>query len=73
MAVTYLTEKGNRRDPYEIDGGVMASLGRAGCMRYMRLTPYMHLVQTFGLQVDVTAAVAVDSITLKVKQQGVVR
>lgn len=73
LALTYQSEKGSRRDPYEIDGGIMAAVCRQGCMRYMRLTPQMNLVQTFGLQADVIGAVAVDGITIKVKQQGVVR
>ena len=73
LALTYLSEKGNRHDPYEIDGGDMAEFHGEGCMRYMRFTPHMHLVQTFGFRADITSAVAVDGITIKVKQQGVVR
>lgn len=73
VALTYLSEKGNRRDPYEIDGGELAALGSEGGLRSTRLTPYMNLIQTFGIRVDATAAMAVDGITIKVRQQGVVR
>ncbi len=73
VALTYLSEKGNRRDPYEIDGGELAAMGNEGGLRSMRLTPHTHLIQTFGIRVDATAAMAVDGITIKVKQQGVVR
>ena len=73
LALTYTSEKGNRRDPYEMDGGELATTGMEGCRRYLRFTPQMNLVQTFGLQADISGAVAVDGITIKVKQQGVVR
>lgn len=73
LAVTYVTEKGTYRDPYELEGGELAAFGHNGCIRQMRLTPHMHLVQSFGLRADITAGVAVDGITIKVRQQGAVR
>ena len=73
MHLTYITEKGNRRDPYTLEGDTFAVLGNQGYLRQMRVTPYIRLVQSFGIRADFCGTLAVDGIMMKVTQQGVVR
>lgn len=70
VQVTYVTERGRIRDPYRMQNSLMSG---EGYLPRRRLTPNVHLVQAFGLCLDSPMALELDEITIKVRQQGVVR
>ena len=70
VQVTYITEKGRIYDPYRLKHGVT---GGEGYLCRRRLTPNVHMAQAFGLRLDSPAAIELDEIQIKLRQQGVVR
>lgn len=70
LVVTYVTERGRRTDPYRMKN---TTLDDTGCCLSRHLTPNVGMVQTFGLEIDSRSAVEVDSLSIKIKTQGVVR
>ncbi len=70
LLVTYVTEKGRHLDPYRMKN---TGIDGVGCCPVRHLTPNVRMVQSFGLQIESQSAIEVDSLTIKIKTQGVVR
>lgn len=70
VQVTYITERGRIYDPYRMKNG---GTGGEGYLCRRRLTPNVRMVQAFGLRLDSPAAMELDDIQIKLRQQGVVR
>ncbi len=73
VRVSYITDAYTAEDAYIIESGGDHNEREAGCMRTHRLTPNVHRVRLFGIRCDSEGAMAVDSIQIKTKPQGVVR
>ncbi len=69
ICIGYATERGTAEDAYilECDGE------RHGHIRSYRLTPHVHMAEQFGLVFTAENPMAISGITLKYKNQGVVR
>ena len=70
VQVTYITERGRFHDPYRMKNGLQSD---GSYLLRRRLTPNVRMVQAFGLCLDSPAAMELDEIQIKVRQQGVVR
>lgn len=73
VRIAYVTEKGTFNDAYAITDRGTITGEDVGYIRRVRLSPNVRMVQVFGIRFESDAAMAVDGILIKVRQQGVVR
>ncbi len=84
IRVSYVTDRDTLKftdsglSSVEEEGYILRTYGEAGPrepghLRSVRLTPNLHRVRAFALRCDSEGTMAVEGITVKVKQQGVVR